>query len=118
MAAAFLERAARGRVRVSSGGSAPAERVNPVVVAAMAEVGLDLSRDAPARFTPDDLAAADVVVTMGCGESCPVLSGKTYEDWPVDDPAGKDLAAVRLVRDDVSRRVTALLARLGIRSRP
>jgi protein-tyrosine-phosphatase len=112
MAAALLERAARGRAVARSGGSAPAERGNPVVAAAMAEVGIDVSRRVPARFTEDDLREADVVVTMGCGEACPALPGKPVEDWPVEDPAGKDLVAVRRIRDDVARRVEALLDRL------
>ena len=114
MAAALLFRAARGRVDVRSAGSAPGERVDPVAVAAMAEAGLDISRAVPRRLTDDDARLADVVVTMGCGDACPAYPGKRHEDWPVDDPAGKDLAAVRGIRDEIARRVAGLLGRLGI----
>jgi arsenate reductase len=112
MAAAFLERRADGRFRARSGGSDPAASVNPTVVAAMAEVGIDLSSHRPARGTPRDLEEAAVVVTMGCGEACPVVPGARHEDWPVDDPAGLSLAGVRRVRDDVAARVEDLMARL------
>jgi protein-tyrosine-phosphatase len=114
MAAAFAERLGGGRVRVCSGGSQPAARVHPAVVQAMAEVGIDLSRATPAPIADEDVAAADVVVTMGCGDACPVYPGKRYLDWPVDDPAGRPLAEVRHIRDDIRRRVVALLDELGV----
>ena len=110
MAAALLKREARGRVRVRSAGSAPVERVNPVVIEAMAEIGIDLARERPRRLTDADASEADIVVTMGCGDACPVFPGKRYEDWSVPDPAGQPLPSVRLVRDDLSRRVSALLS--------
>jgi arsenate reductase len=113
MAAAMLARRGEGRVRVRSGGSAPGERVHPRVVAAMREEGYDLSAEEPRAFTDADLRAADVVVTMGCGEACPAVPGKRYEDWPVEDPAGKDADAVRRIRDEIGRRVDDLLARLS-----
>jgi protein-tyrosine-phosphatase len=112
MAAAFLERLAPGRVRVRSGGSDPAARVNPVVVAAMAEVGIDVSGALPSKYTEADLREADAIVTMGCGEACPAAPGRTVEDWPVEDPAGQTLEEVRPIREDVRRRVEALVARL------
>jgi protein-tyrosine-phosphatase len=108
MAAAFLERLGAGRIAVRSAGSAPAERVNPVVVQAMAEIGIDLSGGGPTRLTDDLARSADVVVTMGCGDACPVVPGARREDWEVDDPAGKDLSAVRRIRDDVESRVRRL----------
>ena len=112
MAAALLDHHAAGRVRVTSAGSAPADRVNPAVVEVMREVGLDLTREFPKRLTTDAVRAADVVVTMGCGDACPVFPGKRYLDWQLDDPAGKDAAAVRPIRDDIDRRIRALLAEL------
>ena len=114
MAAALLDRAAKGRVRVRSAGSAPAERVNPVVVEAMAEIGIDLAREKPRRLTDADAREADVVVTMGCGDTCPVFPGKRYEDWSVPDPAGQPLPTVRLIRDDIVVRVSDLLARCRV----
>jgi arsenate reductase len=114
MAAALLEHRADGRVRVRSAGSEPAERVNPVVVEAMAELGLDLSRATPTRLADDAVRASDVVVTMGCGDACPVYPGKRYEDWAVDDPAGKSLEEVRRIRDEIDGRVRALLAELTV----
>ena len=113
MAAALLERKAKGRVRVRSAGSAPAERVNPVVVEAMAEIGIDLAREKPRRLTDADAREADVVVTMGCGDACPDFPGKRYEDWSIPDPAGQSLPTVRLIRGDLSRRVSDLLASLN-----
>ena len=109
MAAALLDHHARGRVRVLSAGSAPADAVNPAVVDAMAELGLDLSREYPKPLTDAAVEAADVVVTMGCGDACPFHPGKRYEDWQLDDPAGQDLATVRVVRDEIDGRVRALL---------
>jgi len=113
MAAALLDHHAGGRVRVTSAGSEPADRVNPAVVEAMREVGLDLTREFPKRLTTDAVRAADVVVTMGCGDACPVFPGKRYLDWQLDDPAGRDVAAVRPIRDEIDRRVRALLAELS-----
>ena len=112
MAAALLDRHAEGRVLVRSAGSAPATEVNPAVVAALAEVGVDISKELPKPLSSDAVEAADVVVTMGCGDTCPFLPGKRYEDWPVDDPAGLPLDRVRPIRDEIARRVRALLASL------
>ena len=109
MAAAWLERLGGERVRVLSGGSEPATELNPVVVAAMAEVGIDLSTRAPHRWTEAGLRSADVVVTMGCGDACPFYPGKRCEDWDVPDPAGRPIEEVRRIRDDVARRVRTLL---------
>ncbi|HEY3501707.1 MAG TPA: arsenate reductase ArsC [Actinocatenispora sp.] len=116
MAAALLDHHAQGRVRVRSAGSAPADTVNPAVVEAMAEVGLDLSGEFPKPLTDDAVHAADVVITMGCGDACPVFPGKRYLDWDLPDPAGRTLEAVRSVRDEIDRRVRALLAELVGRS--
>jgi len=115
MAAALLDHQAAGRVRVTSAGSQPADQLNPAVVAAMAEVGLDISREFPKPLTNDKVQAADVVITMGCGDACPVYPGKRYEDWDLPDPAGLDLAAVRPIRDDIAQRVQHLLADLADR---
>jgi arsenate reductase (thioredoxin) len=112
MAAALLDRQAAGRVRVTSAGSQPADQLNPAVVQAMAEIGLDISREFPKPLTVGKVQAADVVITMGCGDACPIYPGKRYEDWEVPDPAGLDLAAVRPIRDEISRRVRQLLAEL------
>jgi len=97
-----------------SGGSAPADEVNPVAVRAMAEVGIDISREHPKRWDDAMLEAADVVVTMGCGDTCPYVPGTRYEDWPVADPAGFDIERVREIRDDIGDRVRGLLASLGV----
>jgi arsenate reductase len=115
MAAALLDQAAAGLVRVTSAGSQPASEINPAVVQAMAEVGLDLSREFPKPLTGDQVQAADVVITMGCGDACPVYPGKRYLDWELPDPAGLALAAVRPIRDDISRRVRDLISELGLR---
>ena len=112
MAAALLDHQAAGRVHVTSAGSQPANRLNPAVVAAMAVVGLDISREFPKPLTNDNVQAADVVITMGCGDACPIYPGKRYEDWDLPDPAGLDLAAVRPIRDDIARRVQQLLSGL------
>ncbi len=114
MAAGFVRSLAGGRVRVFSGGSEPADEVNPVAAEAMREVGVDIAGTSPQRWTHAMVEAADVVVTMGCGDTCPVLPGKRYVDWPVEDPAGKGLGEVRAIRDDIARRVRWLLAELGI----
>jgi arsenate reductase len=112
MAAAILDREAAGRVLVASAGSQPADQLNPAVVQAMAEIGIDISREIPKRLTSEKVAAADVVIRMGCGDACPVYPGKRYLDWDLPDPAGMDLDGVRRVRDDISRRVMQLLAEL------
>ncbi|MGY1697484.1 heat-shock protein HtpX [Geodermatophilus sp. SYSU D00814] len=112
MAAALLTRRARGRVRALSAGSAPAARVDPAVVAAMAEVGVDLSARFPKPLTADAVHVSDVVVSLGGARRCPVLPGTRYLDWPVADRAGSDVAGVRPVRDDLDRRVCGLLAEL------
>ncbi|WP_405550923.1 arsenate reductase ArsC [Streptomyces sp. NBC_01171] len=116
MAAAFLTHLAGDRVEVRSAGSAPAGAVNPAVVEAMAEAGIDLSAQTPKVLTTDAVRASDIVITMGCGDACPVFPGKRYLDWTLDDPAGQGVAAVRPIRDDIERRVRGLLADLGIRS--
>ena len=115
MAAALLDHEAAGRVRVTSAGSAPASEINPAVVRAMAEVGLDLSRELPKPLTGDQVQAADLVITMtmGCGDACPVYPGQRYLDWDLPDPAGLPLDQIRPIRDDIQRRVRRLLAELG-----
>jgi arsenate reductase (thioredoxin) len=112
MAAALLDRAAAGSVRVASAGSQPADQLNPAVVQAMAEIDLDISREFPKPLTADQVQAADVVITMGCGDACPVYPGKRYLDWDLPDPAGLPVEQVRVIRDEISRRVGALLASL------
>jgi protein-tyrosine-phosphatase len=112
MAAALLDHSAEGRVHVRSAGSAPASEINSDVVAAMAELGLDVSKEFPKPMTDEVVQAADAVVTMGCGDACPIFPGKRYEDWEVDDPAETDLDGVRRIRDDISGRVRTLLAEL------
>ena len=112
MAAALLDHYAGGRVRVRSGGSAPGERINPAVAEAMAEIGLDLSKEFPKPVTDEGVRAADVVITMGCGDACPIYPGKRYEDWALSDPMGQDLEKVRPIRDEIDRRVRVLLAEL------
>ncbi|MQY05190.1 arsenate reductase/protein-tyrosine-phosphatase family protein [Actinomadura macrotermitis] len=112
MAAALLDHHAAGRVRVRSAGSAPVESINPAVAAAMAEAGLDLSREFPKPLTDGAVRAADVVVTMGCGDVCPVFPGKRYLDWRLPDPAGKPVAEVRPIRDQIDALVRDLLGEL------
>lgn len=112
MAAGWLSRLAGDRVEVRSAGSEPAERVNPVAVAAMAELGVDITAGRPERLTVDAVRQADVVVTMGCGDSCPVFPGKRYEDWDLPDPAGRPLDAVRPIRDEIRSRVEQLVSEL------
>jgi protein-tyrosine-phosphatase len=112
MAAALLHHHAQGRVQVRSAGSSPANRLNPAVIAVMAELGLDLSREFPKPLTIEAVQAADVVITMGCGDACPVFPGKRYLDWQLDDPAGLPIEQVRPIRDDIDRRVRQLLAEL------
>jgi arsenate reductase len=117
MAAALLDHAAAGRVRVTSAGSQPASQLNPAVVQAMAEIGLDISGEFPKPLTTGKVQAADIVITMGCGDACPVYPGKRYLDWDLPDPAGLDLAAVRPIRDDIQHRVLALLSELETANR-
>ncbi len=112
MAAALLDHHARGRVHVRSAGSDPADQINPAAVAAMDEWGIDLSREFPKPLTDEVVQAADAVITMGCGDACPIYPGKRYLDWELDDPAGKPVEQVRLIRDDLDLRVQALLAEL------
>ena len=112
MAAGFLSRLAGDRIEVRSAGSTPADRVNPVAVDAMREVGIDIAAETPKLLTADAVKASDVCVTMGCGDTCPVFPGKRYLDWELDDPAGQDLAAVRPIRDEIERRVRTLIDEL------
>jgi protein-tyrosine-phosphatase len=114
MALGWMHHLADGRVTAWSGGSEPADEVNPVAVLAMAEVGIDIANAQPQRWTDEVLLAADVVVTMGCGDTCPYFPGKRYEDWELTDPAGKDIDEVRAIRDEIGRRVQALLVSLGV----
>ncbi len=114
MAAGFARAMGGDRVQVFSGGSAPAATVNPTAVAAMAEVGIDISTRRPQPWTIEAIRAADVVVTMGCGDECPYVPGVQYEDWALDDPSGLPLERVREIRDAIRDRVTQLLARLGV----
>jgi protein-tyrosine-phosphatase len=112
MAAGLLHHHAAGAVHVRSAGSAPADEINPAVREAMAEIGLDISREFPKPLTDEVVQAADVVITMGCGDACPLYPGKRYFDWDLADPAGQDIDAVRPIRDEIDRRVRALLAEL------
>jgi protein-tyrosine-phosphatase len=112
MAAGFARKLGGDRVQVRSAGSEPVQTVNPAAVAAMAEVGIDLRDAAPKLLATDTVREADVIVTMGCGDACPVFPAKRYEDWELEDPAGKDLVTVRAIRDEIERRVRALLAEL------
>ncbi|MBT1675721.1 arsenate reductase ArsC [Curtobacterium aurantiacum] len=114
MAAGYLQHLAGDRVDVRSAGSEPADQLNPVVVAAMLEEGIDIRSEQPALLSTDAVRAADVVITMGCGDACPVFPGKRYEDWELTDPAGLGLDAVRPIRDDVRARVQELLSGLAI----
>jgi len=113
MAAALLDHYASGDVHVRSAGSAPGERINPNVVTAMDELGIDLTKEFPKPLTDEVVRAADAVITMGCGDACPIYPGKRYEDWEVDDPAGADLDGVRRIRDDIGSRVRRLLAEVA-----
>ena len=114
MAAGLLDRLAGGRITVRSAGSEPADEVNPAAVEAMAELGIDISRELPKPLTDDSVQVADVVITMGCGDACPFYPGKRYEDWELEDPAGKDLDTVRRIRDEIERRVRNLVDELEI----
>nr|WP_203644052.1 arsenate reductase ArsC [Streptomyces sp. SID14478] len=110
MAAAFLTHLAGDRIEVRSAGSLPADRVNPAVIEAMAEVGIDITAATPKALTNETVQASDYVITMGCGDACPVFPGKTYLDWQLDDPAGRDVEAVRPIRDQVKQHVEVLIA--------
>jgi arsenate reductase (thioredoxin) len=112
MAAGLVKLRSRGRVHVRSAGSAPAEEINPAAVQAMAELGVDLSEEFPKPLTNDAVNAADVVITMGCGDACPIYPGKRYEDWELEDPDGKDLETVRRIRDEIDQRVQQLIGEL------
>ena len=114
MAMGFFRHLAADQATVYSGGTEPAAEVNPAAVAAMAEKGIDIATEQPKRWTPDMLEAVDVVVTMGCGDACPVLPGRRYDEWVLPDPAGKSLDAVRPVRDEIEQRVRKLLTELGV----
>lgn len=118
MAAAFARHLAGDRARILSAGSAPADSVNPVAVEAMAEVGIDVSAIEPRRWASDDLERVDVVVTMGCGDECPVVADTRYLDWPLTDPSGQGLQVVRQVRDDIDGRVRDLLSELEVDVEP
>lgn len=114
MAAAYLSHLSGGGVEVRSAGSEPADRVNPSAVAAMAEEGIDIAAEAPKVLTTEAVQESDVVITMGCGDTCPIFPGKRYEDWQLDDPAGKGVEAVRPIRDEIRRRVLDLLTSLEV----
>jgi arsenate reductase len=114
MAAGLLAKYGDGRVRVLSAGSAPSDEINPAVVEAMREIDVDLSREHPKPLSDDAVEIADVVVTMGCGDACPVFPGKRYLDWELPDPAGKNVEDVRPIRDEIDRRVGALLQELNV----
>ncbi|SDQ48818.1 arsenate reductase ArsC [Microbacterium sp. cf332] len=112
MAAGFLREIAGDRIEVRSAGSMPAERINPVAVEAMAELGIDITAEQPKVLTTEAVQASDVVITMGCGDACPYFPGKRYEDWKLDDPAGQGIAAVRPIRDEIRDRIRRLVAEL------
>jgi arsenate reductase len=113
MAAGYLTHLSKGAIEVRSAGSEPAERINPTVVQAMAEDGIDIAAETPKILTTDAVQASDVVITMGCGDACPYYPGKRYEDWQLDDPAGKNIEAVRPIRDEIKGRVRDLIGELG-----
>ena len=113
MAAGLLERGAGGRVRVISAGSDPADRLNPAVVEAMGEIGIDISTEQPKKLEDGMVRESDVVITMGCGDACPIYPGKRYEDWDLEDPSGKDLQTVRRIRNEIQIRVDTLIASLS-----
>ena len=114
MAAGFLETISGGQVEVRSAGSQPADQINSVAVEAMLESGVDIRAQTPKVLTPNAVQASDVVITMGCGDICPIFPGKRYEDWKLDDPAGQDITSVRPIRDDIRNHVLVLLEELGI----
>jgi protein-tyrosine-phosphatase len=112
MASGLLKLRSNGRIHVRSAGSAPGDEINPAVIEAMEEVGVDMSDEFPKPLTDEFVRAADVVITMGCGDACPIYPGKRYEDWDLDDPAGQDVEAVRVIRDEIDQRVQQLMAEL------
>jgi arsenate reductase len=112
MAAGLLKLRSQGRVEVRSAGSAPADEINPVAIQAMDELGVDLGEEFPKPLTDDAVSAADIVITMGCGDACPVFPGKRYEDWDLEDPSGKDIETVRRIRDEIDARVQRLVGEL------
>ena len=112
MAAGLLALRSDGRIHVRSAGSTPGEEINPAVLEAMKEIGVDMSQEFPKPLTDEFVAAADVVITMGCGDACPIYPGKRYEDWDLDDPAGLDVEAVRVISDQIDERVRRLMAEL------
>lgn len=114
MAAGFLSALSGGAVEVRSAGSMPAEQVNPAAVAAMAEAGIDITAERPKVLTTEAVQASDVVITMGCGDACPIFPGKRYEDWELEDPAGQGIDAVRPIRDEIRTRILGLLDELGV----
>jgi arsenate reductase len=118
MAAGLLELRSDGRIHVRSAGSTPAEEINPAVVTAMEELGVDMSEAFPKPLTDEVVRAADVVITMGCGDACPIYPGKKYEDWELDDPAGQDVASVRVIRDEIDARVQRLIGELLLEDDP
>ena len=113
MAAGFLQQLAQGRVEVLSAGSEPKDQINPIAIQAMAEEGIDIAGNVPKILTTEAVKHSDVVITMGCGDTCPIFPGKRYEDWELEDPAGKDIVVVRRVRDEIKARVESLLAEIG-----
>jgi protein-tyrosine-phosphatase len=114
MAAAYLTALSSGQVEVRSAGSAPADQVNPSAVAAMAEDGIDITAETPKILTTEAVKESDVVITMGCGDACPIFPGKRYEDWELEDPAGKGVESVRPIRDEIKRRIVELMESLGV----
>ena len=112
MAAGYMRELAKGKVEVLSAGSEPKEQINPVAVAAMAEEGIDIAQNVPKILTTEAVQDSDVVITMGCGDTCPIFPGKRYEDWELVDPAGKDIETVRAVRDDIKQRIQQLLSEI------
>ena len=112
MAAGFMNSLGAGRVEVLSAGSAPKDSINPIAVQAMQEVGIDISINVPKVLTPEAVQESDAVITMGCGDACPFYPGKRYEDWVLDDPAGQGIESVRVIRDDIKKRVEQLLSEL------
>jgi len=109
MAAGFAREIGGDKIKVWSGGSEPASQINKIAIQAMNEIGIDISGQIPAKWADSDIAQADVVITMGCGDTCPFVAGKRYEDWQLNDPAGQDIDAVRIIRDDIRQRVAALI---------
>ena len=112
MAAGFMGHIGAGRIEVLSAGSAPKDSINPIAIQAMAEVGIDIANNVPKILTPEAVQDSDVVITMGCGDACPLYPGKRYEDWLLDDPAGAGIQAVRIIRDEIKGRVERLLSEL------